>query len=138
MTMRRGQKLVAAVLAMLVLPTGPAFAAESAPPSAAALAAVVQQHGAQVEADRTTIRSALAQREVRDTARKVGIDVDHLAAALGAMPPSDVARAAAAAERVNQRLQTGHQFVGGDRIVISSTALIIALLVVLLLVVSIR
>ena len=111
-------------------------------PSVGDLASVVRDHGAKVDADKAVVRHALTRPEVRGVAQKVGIDVDHIAATIDTMAPSDIAKAAEAAQQVDQHLdshKSEHDLVGGgSEGGISRTTLIIIPLLVVLLIVAVR
>jgi hypothetical protein len=123
--------LIAVLVVLTSLPTSAlAQARHVVDPSA--IAALVRQHAAQAEADRTAIREALVRPEVRRLASAASIDVDRLAAAVDGLAGEDLDRAARAAHQVNSSL------VGGaTTLVISTTTIIIALLVLLVILVAV-
>jgi len=91
------------------------------------LAQAVSQYVEKQDADRATIREALARPEVKNVAEGMGIDIGRVSASIDALPPESIERAAASARDVNQAL------VGGaSTIVISTTTIIIILLIVIL------
>ena len=91
------------------------------------LAQAVSQYVEKQDADRATIREALARPEVKNVAEGMGIDIGRVSASIDALPPESLERAAATARDVNQAL------VGGaSTIVISTTTIIIILLIVIL------
>ena len=97
----------------------------------AAVAAAVAQHSAQQDADRATVREALARPEVRAIAQNTGIDLTRVTAAVDTLSGADLARAADAARQVNDSL------VGGaSTIVISTTTIVIVLLIIILIVLA--
>ena len=97
----------------------------------AAIANVISQHADQQDANRSSVREALARPEVRSAAARLGIDLHRLGQAIDTMSGDDLDRAAAAAQQVNERL------VGGATISISTTTIIIALLLVILIIVAV-
>ena len=135
--MQAPRQAAAVVLAVLMAASTPAFADGAQAPDARTLAAMVQQHAAQQDANRHEIRQALARPEVREVANRFGVDVDRVAASIDTLPPSDLAHAADTARQVDQQLD--RQLVGGDStITLSTTTVIIGLLVLILLVVALR
>ena len=130
--MRLFSMLVVGPVVLVTALSYPAFAQDRHAVSPAALAAAVDQHVANQEADRTTIHEALDRPEVREIAAKAGLDLQRVSASVDALTGTDLQRAAVAAQQINSNL------VGGDNIVISSTTLIIVLLVLLLIVVAVR
>ena len=77
-------------------------------------------HTAKQDADRESIRQALARPEVSEIAAKTGVDMTRVAAAAETLTGADLERAAAAARQVNESL------VGGaSNVVISTTTIII-------------
>ena len=98
----------------------------------AALAAAVAGHTAKQDADRDSIRQALARPEASEIAARTGVDMARVAATAEMLRGADLERAAEAARQVNDLL------VGGaSNVVISTTTIIIALLVVILIVVAV-
>jgi hypothetical protein len=127
--MRTFHHLVAATLTLGLASSAAAQPRHVVDP--AAVAGTARQHAVGQEQDRAAIREALARPEVRSVAAKTGVDLGRLSAAVDTLPPSDLARAAAAARDVNQSL------VGGaSTVTISTTAIIIGLLVLILLIVA--
>jgi hypothetical protein len=90
------------------------------------VAAQVQQD----EADRRVIRDVLQRHEVREVARKAGLDIARAQAAVSTLSGAELKDAADRARQVNDQLA------GGGNIVISTTTVIIILLVVILLIVA--
>jgi len=134
--MQASRQVAAVVLAVLmVAPTG-AFAQGAQAPDARMLAAIVQEHAAQQDANRREIRQALSRPEVRELAGRVGVDVNRAAASIDTLPPSDLAHAADTARQVNQQLD--RQLVGGASVTFTTTTIIIILLLVILLIVAIK
>jgi hypothetical protein len=127
------RRLFTIALTLLMLAPASAFAGSQHATDAAGLAAAVAAHASAQDADRAAVREALARPEVQRVARRAGVDLGRLSAAVDTMAPSDLAHAADAARRVNDEL------VGGaNSITISTTTIIIALLVVILIVVAAR
>jgi hypothetical protein len=127
------RKLLVFPLAALMAISAPAFAAAQhvVPPSQ--VAAAVADHVAKQDADRATVREALARPEVQRVAATMGLDLARAAAAVDTMSAADLERAATAARDVNQQL------VGGaSTIVISTTTIIIILLLVIILIVALK
>jgi hypothetical protein len=107
--------------------SSPAFAQERHAVSPVALAATVDQHVANQDADRAAIHAALNRPEVREMAAKAGLDLQRISASVDTLAGTDLQRVAGAAQQVNQAL-----IGGASTIVISTTTVIIALLVLLL------
>jgi hypothetical protein len=127
------RNLTVFLIALLMFAPSSAFADGQHVVSPAAVAAAVSQHAASQDAERATVREALAQPEVRDMAARMGLDADRAAAAVGTLAGADLERAANAASQVN------HQLVGGaSTVVISTTTILIALLVVILIIVAVK
>jgi len=124
------QAFVLALVMLMAASSG--FAADQHVVSPQQLAATVSGHVAQQDADRSSIREALARPEVRDVAQSLNIDMDRIAATTDTLSGADLTRAAEAARQVNQQL------VGGSSVVISTTTIIIILLLVILLVVALK
>ena len=127
------RKLLVFPLAALMAISAPAFAAAQhvVPPSQ--VAATVADHVANQDANRASVREALARPEVQRVAATMGLDLARAAAALDTMSAADLERAAATARDVNQQL------VGGaSTIVISTTTIIIILLLVILLIIAVK
>jgi hypothetical protein len=130
--MRRVQQFLVCPLAMLVALAVPAFAGQHAvDPSS--IARAVAQHSARQNADRAALHEALARPEVRQTAAKLGIDLDRMASGVDTMSGADLARAAQSARQVNETL-TG----GASTVVISTTTIIIGLLVLLVIILAVK
>jgi len=123
---------VALVLAVFALPCA-LLADQRHPVDPSVLAATVAQHAAKQDADRTAIRQALAQPEVRQVADRMGVDLGRVSATVGTLTGSDLERSAAAARQVNDALAGG-----ASTITITTTTLIIILLVVILIVVAVK
>ena len=101
--------------------------------SPSAIAATVEEHVAQEEADRAAIREALGRPQVRALAEKTGIDVERLGALTATLSGSDLQTVASEARTVNKSL------VGGaSTVTISTTTIIIGLLVLILIIVAVK
>ena len=135
--MRASRQVTAILLAVLMIAPKGAFAQGLQAPDAQMLASMVHEHAAQQDANRREIREALARPEVRELAGRLGADVNRVIASIDTLPPSELARAANAARKVNQQLDS--QMVGGAAsITFTTTTIIIILLVVILLIVAIK
>lgn len=99
----------------------------------AMLAAAVAEHVDQQDAERASIREALARPQVRDMASRMGLNLDRAAAAVDTLAGADLDRAANAARQVNKQL-----IGGASTITLSTTTIIIALLVLILLIVALK
>jgi hypothetical protein len=96
-----------------------------------ALDRMVAEQVSQQEADRQVIRGVLKRDEVRDVARKAGLDIVRAEAAVATLSGTELQDAARRARVVNERLA------GGGNITISTTTIIIALLVIILIIVAV-
>ena len=96
-----------------------------------ALDRMVAEQVSQQEADRQVIRDVLKRDEVRDVARKAGLDIVRAEAAVATLSGTELQDAARRARVVNERLA------GGGNITISTTTIIIALLVIILIIVAV-
>jgi ATPase subunit of ABC transporter with duplicated ATPase domains len=130
--MQTVRKLTTLVLAALIAAPTVALAEGRHVVDPAAISATIAQHSAEQDADRAAVREALAKAPVREMAGRMGLDIDRATAAIDALSPGDLGRAAAAARQVNQQL------VGGaTTIVITTTTVIIALLIILIIVLAV-
>jgi hypothetical protein len=128
--MKTVRKFLVLPLAFVTLAVGTASAAQQHIITPSQMSAAVAERTAAQDADRASIREALARPEVKNVAASMGVDVDRLNNAVGTMNASELTEAAATARQVNDQL------VGGaSTVVISTTTIIIALLVVILIVV---
>jgi len=126
------RKALVAPLILLTMVASPVLADQRHAVEPSQLAAVVGQHVAKQDADRTALREALARPEVQAVAGKLGVDMKRATAAVETMSGADLIQAANAARQVNQ------QFVGGaSSITISTTTIIIALLIIILIIVAV-
>lgn len=131
--MRTMRKLLACVLVVVTAMSSNALAQQRHAVDPAELAAAVNQHVANQDADRAVIREALGRAEVRQVAQRAGINLDRLTSAVDTMSANDLQLAADAARNVNQTL------VGGaTTLVISTTTIIIALLLLILIIVAVN
>jgi hypothetical protein len=96
-----------------------------------ALDRMVAEQLSQQEADRQVIRDVLKRDEVRDVARKAGLDIVRAEAAVATLSGTELQDAARRAREVNERLA------GGANVTISTTTIIIALLVIILIIVAV-
>jgi hypothetical protein len=96
-----------------------------------ALDRMVAEQVSQQEADRQVIRDVLKRDEVRDVARKAGLDIVRAEAAVATLSGNELQDAARRAREANERLA------GGANVTISTTMIIIALLVVILIIVAV-
>jgi hypothetical protein len=101
--------------------------------SPAALAAAIDEHVASQNTDRAAIREALERPEVRDAARRIGIDLDHVTGSIGTLSGPELVGMASAAREVNEAL------VGGSSsVTLSTTTIIIILLALILIIVAVK
>lgn len=127
--MKTVRKLLVVPLVFVTVAAGTASAGQQHIVSPSELSAAVAERTAAQDADRASIREALARPEVKNVAATMGVDVNRLNSAVGTMTASELAEAAATARQVNDQL------VGGaSTVVISTTTIIIALLLVILIV----
>jgi hypothetical protein len=96
-----------------------------------ALDRMVAEQVSQREADRQVIRDVLKRDEVRDVARKAGLDIVRAEAAVATLSGAELHDVARRAREANERLA------GGANVTISTTMIIIALLVVILIIVAV-
>ena len=131
--MRLVKQLLVLPLALLMVMSTSVFAEQQHVVDPAAVAGAVAQHIATQDADRASVRDALARPQVREVASHMGIDLARTDAAVSTMSGADLQRAASAAQQVNSAL------VGGSStIVISTTTIIIALLVIIIVIIAAR
>lgn len=127
------RQLLVAPLILVMIASSPAFAGQRHVVDPVQLAATVDQHIAQQDADRAALREALARPEVQNLASTMGLDVTRATAAVDAMTGADLTRAADVARHVNGQL------VGGaSTVVISTTTIILVLLLIILLIVLLK
>lgn len=98
--------------------------------SSAEISRTVAEHADRGADDRAVIRRVLEHSDARRIARTVGIELEQAEAAAATLDGEELARVATLARQAEAAL------VGGDAIVISSTALIIGLLVLLVILVA--
>jgi hypothetical protein len=97
-----------------------------------ALERMVAEQVSQQEADRQVIRGVLKRDEVREVARKAGLDIARAEAAVATLSGTELQDATRHAREVNERLA------GGANVTISTTTIIIALLVIILIIVAVN
>ena len=130
MTVRR---LLVPFLSLALFAASPAFAQTQHVVPPQQLAAAVDSHVANQDADRAAIHQALKRADVQHVAATMRLDLGRANAAVDTMTGDDLVQAASAARQINDDL------VGGaSTIVISTTTIIIALLVLILLIVALR
>jgi hypothetical protein len=128
--MTTARKLVLFSLAFLTAAAAPALAGQQHIVNPGQVTQAMTQKLAAADADRATVREALARPEVHNVATTMGVDLERLGAAVDTMSGADLEQAASAARQVNQQL------VGGaSSVVLSTTTIIIILLAVILIVV---
>lgn len=98
--------------------------------SAGTLDAIAIEHAAAVEADRAELRVFLDRPDVRRIAAEAGIDVRTASTAVASLSAEEVADLSGRLAQAEAALS------GGDRVVISTTAIIIGLLVLIVILVS--
>jgi len=131
--MQTFRQVLVVLLTVCLVVSVPAFAQERHAIDRSVLAAAVDRHVAQQDADRTAIREALARPEVQQVAQQIGIDLSRVNASVATLAGADLERTATAARQVNEALAGG-----ASTVVISTTTIIIALLVVILLIVALK
>lgn len=119
------------MLSFAVLMPGIARAGQHHVADRSALDRMVAVQVAQQNADRQVIRDVLKRDEVREVARKAGLDIARADAAVATLSGSELQDAARRAREVNEKLA------GGANVTISTTTIIIALLVVILIIVAV-
>jgi len=118
---------------VLMMASSSAFADQQHLVTPSQLATTVADGVAKQDANRTAVHEALARPEVQSVASSMGIDLTRATAAVDTMSGADLARAADAAQQVNQQL------VGGaSTIVISTTTIVIILLLVIILIIAVK
>lgn len=125
--MRTARTSLALVLAFLTA-AGSVFADQQHVVTPQQLAAAMREKVAAEDADRATIREALARPQVRDVAASMGVDPARLAGAVDTMSGVDLRQAASTARQVNDQLG------GATSITLTATTIIIILLVVIIIV----
>jgi len=134
MTVRR---LLVPFLCLTFLAASPAFAQSSGAQhvvSPQQLAATVDNHVVNQDADRAAIHQALKRADVQNVAATMHVDLERAQAVVDTMTGADLAQAASAARQINSNDLVG----GASTIVISTTTIIIVLLVLILLIVALR
>jgi hypothetical protein len=118
------------LLIVVIIAPGRAFAGQQHIVPPGTIAAAAADHAAAQDADRASIREALARPEVQSAAAKLGVSIDRLDSAVNMLSETDLQRAASTARQVNDQL------VGGaSTVTISTTTIIIVLLIIILIVV---
>jgi hypothetical protein len=127
------RRLFTLLLILLIAIPSRALAQDRHVISPSAIAGAVAEHIAQEQADRSAIREALGQSEVRVLAARSGVDAERLEALAGTLSGSDLKAVANQARAVNESL------VGGaSTVTLSTTTIIIGLLVLILLIVAVK
>lgn len=119
-----------AVCALLLATPVPVLSQGAHTVSPAELDELVQRRVEARAADRATLEAFLGRPEVRRIAAGAGIDIRRAETAVALLAPEDAAALATQAKRLDPALA------GGDKIVISTTAVIIGLLVLILILVA--
>jgi hypothetical protein len=101
--------------------------------SASALDAALQQHADATAADREAVLRVLDHAQVKDVARRIGVDLRQAQQAVTTMNAEQLAQVAAQAKSVDQALAGG-----ASNVNISTTTIIIVLLVVILIIVAVK
>jgi hypothetical protein len=118
------------LLVLVIMAPGRAFAGQQHIVAPGTIAATTAERTAAQDAERASIREALARPEVQSAAAKLGVSVDRLESAVNTLSGADLERAASTARQVNDQL------VGGaSTVTISTTTIIIVLLIIILIVV---
>lgn len=128
--MKRAPLALAAAFLLLALPATAVAQAQEHVVSVETLDAIVAEHDGVAEAERAELRSFLQRPEVRRIAAETGIDVVRAETAVASLGAAEVRQLSGQLAQVDAALS------GGDSIVISTTALIIALLVLLIVLVA--
>jgi hypothetical protein len=117
----------------LILASSPVFAGQQHVVSPSELTTTIADSAAKQDTQRATVREALERPEVQAIASKLGLDVPRAVRAVDVMSGADLAKAADAAQQVNDQL------VGGaSTVVISTTTIIIILLLVIILIIALK
>ena len=131
--MQTARTLLIFPLVALIMASSTAFAGQQHVVTPSQLATTVAAGAAKQDTHRATIREALDQPEVQAVASKLGLDLSRATAAVDMMAGADLAKAAGAAQQVNEQL------VGGaSTIVISTTTIVIILLLVIILIIAVK
>ena len=132
--------LLVSGLCLALFASSPAFASDSQNQhvvSPQQLAAAVDSHVANQDADRAAIHDALKRDDVQRVAAGMHVDLSRAHAAIDTMTGADLAQAASAARQVIAQPEGG--LVGGaNSVVLSTTMIIIILLVVILIIVAVK
>ena len=128
--MKTARAFLVLLLVLTVMAPGRAYAGQQHIVAPGTIAEATAERTAAQDADRASIREALARPEVQSAAAKLGVSVDRLEGAVSTLSGADLERAASTARQVNDQL------VGGaSTVTISTTTIIIVLLVIILIVI---
>lgn len=128
--MRTLRTLIATPLALFMALSTPAAAQDRHAVTPEMVAQAAAQHAATQDAQRATVREALARPEVQQIATAAGLDLAKANAAIDSLSGDTLTQAASQAQQLNDSL------VGGaSTITISTTTIIIVLLLVILILV---
>ncbi|HMD35754.1 MAG TPA: hypothetical protein VKH42_12335 [Vicinamibacterales bacterium] len=137
------RQLLVSVLCLALFTSSPAFASNSQNQhvvSPQQLAAAVDSHVANQDADRAAIHDALKRDDVQRVAAGMRVDLSRAHAAIDTMTGGDLAQAASAARQVIAQPDSvdGGLVGGANTVVLSTTMIIIILLVVILIIVAVK
>jgi hypothetical protein len=133
------RQVLVSLLSLAIFSSSPALASDGQSQhvvSPQQLAAAVDSHVANQDADRAAIHDALKRDDVQRIATSMHVDLSRAHAAVDTMTGADLTQAASAARQVIAVPDDG--LVGGNTVVISTTLIIIILLVVILIVVAVK
>lgn len=128
--MKRARLAFAAAFLLLALPATGVAQAQEHVVSVETLDAIVAEHDEALGTERAELRSFLQRPEVRRIASETGIDVVTAETAVASLGAAEIRQLSGQLAQVDAALS------GGDSIVISTTALIIALLVLVVILVA--
>src|SRR5262249_15592382 len=138
--MTTARHLLVSVTCLALFASSPAFASDGQVQhivSSQQLAAAVDSHVANQDADRAAIHDALKRDDVQRVAAGMHVDLARVHAAIDTLTGADLAQAASAARQVIAQPEGG--LVGGaNTVVLSTTMIIIILLVVILIIVAVK
>jgi hypothetical protein len=127
------RQLLVSLLCLALFSASPAFASDSQSQhvvSPRQLAAAVDSHVANQDADRAAIHDALMRDEVQRVAASMHLDLSRAHAAVDTMTGDDLSRAGSSARQINENLAGG-----ATTVVLTATTIIIILLVIILIVI---
>jgi len=127
-------------LCLALFASSPAFASDGQNQhvvSPQQLAAAVDSHVANQDADRAAVHDALKRDDVQRVAASMHVDLARAHAAVDTMTAADLAQAASAARQVIA-VKDGDLVGGANTVVLSTTMIIIILLVVILIIVAVK